>query len=400
MSTDFAAELERRAAELPGAGAPWLESLRRECMARFAERGLPTRRDEEWRCTDLAPIGRTDFVPARAVVRVTCPPQAHVIPLSQALDQAPLRVEQRLGRTADPKRHPFVALNTALFDEGVVIDVPASVSLTEPIDIRVEAPTAGEARALHSRILIRAGRGSRAVVVERHSGAGVYLSNVVCEIELEADARLDHVSLQDSSADAFHVAMLAVRQEAGSTFTQHSLAFGGAIARVDLETILEAEGAEVVLNGLFAGRGSQLIDHHTAVDHATSHTRSRELYKGLLDGHARGVFSGHVHVRPHAQQIDAGQTNRNLLLSDDAAVHTKPQLEIHADDVKCAHGASIGRLDAEATFFLRSRGLDARSARRMLAQAFAREVTDALPTEALRRELDLRVQTWLEEGSP
>jgi Fe-S cluster assembly protein SufD len=367
-------EHARRAAE-HATSAP-----RREAAAFAAERGLPTRRDEDWRWTDVSALADGRFVRSSASVRVSGGGgRARVVREVPAGDV--------FGQLADPKAHAFVALNAALFEDVVRVEIEPGAQVAEPIEIEISHAGGDPAPFSCPRVLVVAGARSRAVVVERHVGTGEYASLAVTEIALERDAVLDHVRLQRESDRAWHVATLALRQARDSRLRSWSLALGGRLARVDLQTLLAGEGAACRLLGLVLGGGSQLLDHHTLVDHALPRTESRQLYKSILDGHARGVFRGRVHVRPHAQKIDASQLHRSLLLSDDAVANAKPQLEIHAHDVKCSHGASIGRLSEDALFYLRARGIPRSEARAVLTLAFAREVTAELP-EALRGELD------------
>ncbi len=367
-------EHARRAAERAAT------ALRREAAAFAAERGLPSRRDEDWRWTDVSHLAGARLVPQAARVRVSDPARARV--LRELPGEASLA-----GQLAAPKANAFVALNTALFQEVVVVEIEPGAALEAPIEIEI-AHTGGDPTPFSCpRVWIAAGAGSRAVVVERHVGAGAYASLPVTELALERDAVLDHVRLQRESGEAWHVATLAAHQESGSRLRSWSLALGGRLARLDLQTILAGEGAECRLLGLVLGGGSQLLDHHTLVDHAQPRTHSRQVYKSILDDRSRGVFRGRVHVRPHAQKIDAAQLHRSLLLSDDAIANAKPQLEICANDVKCSHGASIGRLSDDALFYLRARGIPRAEARALLTLAFAREVTAELPP-ALRDELD------------
>ena len=383
-------EIER---ELPGAELPWLAALRREAAAQLRERGFPTRRDEDWRYTDLSPLVRTGFQAAPPNLwHSSATPGLRISRLRDALEQRPERLEPHLGQLADFKAQPFVALNTALFEDGVLVEIEPGARLEEPIRIELTGCPDG---ASHARILILAGAGSQAQVLERYAGEGSYFNDVVTELILDRDARLDHLRIQRESEQAYHVASLVAHQEAASRLTSHSIALGGRIARVDLQTTLAAPGAECHLTGLYLGRGAQLVDHCTLIDHAMPHTTSRELYKGILTGRARGVFRGRVHVRPDAQKTDASQTNRNLLLSDDAIANTKPQLEIYADDVKCSHGATVGRLAEEAIFYLRSRGIPLAEARSILTYGFASEITSKLPSAALRREIEQFVLDWL-----
>jgi Fe-S cluster assembly protein SufD len=299
----------------------------------------------------------------------------------------------------DPKRSPFAALNAALAAGGESVDVSANCAQSLPFHL-IRWLGSGPARVAspRARIVVRAG--GSATVVEHFVGAGgsKSLSNSATELMLEPGARLRYVQLQELPDSAFHVSSLASHQAAGSRLELTSIALGARLARVEIVATLAGEGAELELDGLYLARGAQHQDHHTTIDHALPRTTSRELFKGILDGRAHGVFHGRVHVRPHAQKIDAAQTNRALLLSDGAVVDSKPQLEIYADDVKCSHGASVGQLDPDQLFYLRARGLDLAAARSLLTYAFASEVLERLPLPALRESLERSLLSWLESA--
>jgi Fe-S cluster assembly protein SufD len=387
---------ERRAA-LCGAGLPWLTALREDALERVRA-GFPTKRDEEWRYTDVSALLAGPFEPAAPRGGHRAPAGGvRVSTLREALEREPERLAPLLGRVGEAKAHGFAALNAALFEDGWFVEIEPGAEPVEPVELDFGPPDPDTAAL--TRVLVLAGAGSRATVVERYGGEGPYLRSAASEAVLAEGARLDHVRVQRESHHAFHVASLAARQEASSRFRSCSIAVGGRVARVDVDAVLAAEGAECRLNGLVLARGSQVIDHCTGIDHAMPHTSSRELYESILDGRARGVFRGRVHVRPHAQKIDAAQSSRNLLLSDDAVCNTKPQLEIYADDVKCSHGATIGRLSEEAVFYLRSRGIPLEEARALLTAAFAGAVLEDLPSAPLRAELEGFVRGWLAAGA-
>lgn len=409
---------QERREELPGPAEP-----RRAALERFLEAGLPTPRDEDWRFTNLRELAETGWTPAaeaplpelppalgpRLVLvngRCAAEPEARELPagvrmrsLAAALAEEP-GLAGEIGALADDKARALSALNRASWEDGAFVEIADGVSLEQPLEI-ARVHVAGEAPgAEHPRLLLRIGAGSRAVLVERWlgRGSGPYLVNAVEEIALARDASLEHVVLQDDGSDAFALGAIVVQQEAGSHYTSHSLALGARLARLELAATLAGENAHCALRGLYLARGRQLLDHYTTIDHATPHTTSDELYKGILDDRAQGVFHGRIHVRPHAQKISAWQTNRNLLLSDRAVIHTKPQLEIHANDVRCSHGATIGQLDPDQLFYLRSRGIRERDARALLALAFASEVSNALPDERLRRLVEDYLVAWLPDG--
>jgi Fe-S cluster assembly protein SufD len=305
--------------------------------------------------------------------------------LAQLRSENPALLEQHLGRYADLKQHSFAALNTALLDDGAVVRVPRGARLENPIHLVFIS--SGETETLSQpRVLVIAEENSRAVVIQDHVsvGNGVRFTNSVSEVVTRPGADLDLVVVQRESDSTHHVSNLASRQERDSRFRAHTITLGGDLVRNDLGALLADEGAECTLNGVFLGRGRQLVDNHTLVDHAAPHCTSRELYKGILSGKSKGVFRGRVIVRRDAQKTNADQSNPNLLVADGAEINTKPQLEIYADDVKCSHGSAIGRLDADALFYLRSRGIDQERARLVLTRGFAVEVLEQLPAPALR----------------
>lgn len=417
---------EARAEALPGARLPWLSGLRRDAIGAFAERGFPTTRWEDWRTTNVTPISERTFPVAEAASATpssastlvglddahrlvfvdghlapelsnpgALPKGARVCGLAEALEAVPERVERALGRVGDPKTDPFRALNTALFADGLFLDLEPGVELERPVHALFLSSDSGTLAS--PRIVIGLRERSRASVVEQYAAldGGVYLTNAVTDVSLDRGASLEHVKLQNESTDAFHIAALAADQEAGSQLSSYSISVGGRLSRFDIRTRLGAEESRCRLVGLYLGRDAQLVDHHTWIDHAAPLTTSREIYKGILDHRARGVFCGRVHVRPDAQNTDAEQSNRNLMLSDEASVHAQPQLEIYADDVKCSHGNAIGRLDENALFYLRSRGIPLAAARSLLTWAFANEILAELPIPALREALEPFVHGWL-----
>lgn len=387
-------------------GPEWLAPLRRRGAETFAAEGLPHTKLEEWRYTSLSGLAKLHLElpePRRASVShadvealaspvFACSlhvfadgfydPKlsalgAHVESLA-SLGEAPAE----LGALVDEKRHPLAALNTALLGDGAVLRVPRGVHIEEPIHVVF----AGTGAVQCPRLLVVAEDGSRVQVIQDHvsPAGGAGFTNAVTEIHVGADARVDLVTVQRESDAAFHVSNTAGRVDRDGHFESHVLTLGGRLVRNDLSLALAGEGSEATLNGLFVGSDERLVDNHSLIDHAVPHGTSRQLYKGILGGTSRGVFRGRVVVRPDAQRTNAEQSNPNLLLSAGAEIDTKPQLEIHADDVKCSHGSSIGQLDEDALFYLRSRAIDAGAARDLLTRGFAHEVLDALPVEALR----------------
>jgi Fe-S cluster assembly protein SufD len=293
------------------------------------------------------------------------------------------------GELASPKQEAFTALNTAFAQGGGVLDIAPDYHRTEPIHLIFIC--SGSAPMAFPRLLVRAGKRSRATLVMdflsegNGEGNGRGLVNEVSEIFIEENASLECIVLEREGLETLHIGCLQVLQKRDSRFRIHTLSLGGALVRNSLGVTLADTGAEVDLRGLYLGSGSQHLDNHTRVDHAMPHTASRQVYKGILGERARGVFRGLVHVRPDAQKIDSSQSNKNLLLSDQARVDARPQLEIHADDVKCSHGSTTGKLDEEALFYLRSRGLAEAEGRRLLTRGFVAEICEALPGEALTR---------------
>jgi Fe-S cluster assembly protein SufD len=399
----------------------WLPPLQRAAQSRFAEIGFPDRNDEEWRFTDVRPIAEIPFHPATThsgsretvdtfafegvpqIVFVngrysaelstigSLPQGARVMPLSEALRNNSSLLEPHLGRYTDFERQPFVALNTAHFDEGAFVYLPRGVVIEEPLHLLYIA-TESHAAA-HPRTLIVAEENSQATLVESYAGLedAVYLTNAVTEVVLAENAHIDHYKLQRESESAFHIAQMNVRLKRSSNFSSHSITFGGAITRNEVNALLAAENIECTLNGLYLANGRRLVDNHTAIDHAMPRCNSHEVYKGILDDRSRGIFNGKIFVRQDAQKTDAKQTNRTLLLSEDAQINTKPQLEIFADDVKCTHGATVGQLDANQLFYLRSRGLPLQDARALLVYAFASDIVSRIKVEPVREALDAQL---------
>ncbi|RMG46022.1 MAG: Fe-S cluster assembly protein SufD [Acidobacteria bacterium] len=412
--------LDRR----PGAGEPlWLRRRRQEAR-QAARAGLPGPEDEEWRETSLRALAETPFgapppgaeppaepcpelgrphlvfVDGRADAAPCAapPPGLFVGGLGRALAEKPEAVEPHLARVA-PGAHPLAALNTALFEDAAVVVVPPGAVATEPLLIVHAAGGAEGPTVRFPRTLIVAGEGAQVSVIEIHTGRSGpgYWSCPVTELVAGDGAVVRLRVLQLEGAAAFHTAVLQGVQGRGSGIEILHAAFGAALSRADVGVRMEGEGANCRLDGLYVGRGTQHLDAHTTIDHAAPHGTSHELFKGILADAAGGVFKGRIIVRPGAQKTDAVQHNGNLLLTRDAKVNTRPQLEIHADDVRCTHGATIGRLDEDALFYMRSRGLPQREARRMLIRAFAAEVLDRVESGPLRDRLSAELDRRVEE---
>ncbi len=412
------ADAKRR---LPGADLPWLQGQREAAIARFGAHGFPTTREEDWKYTSVRPIEKQAFalnapraqamtsasmqtmgladLPAHRLIFVNgrldaslstlgaLPAGLSVRSLRDAIMQAPGEIEGRLGAVVDIAAHPFAALNTAFIDDGAYVTLRPGTVLEMPLHLLFVTTDGGIA---HPRVLVIAGENSQATIIEQYVGAGdhVYFNNAVTEVVASEGAFIEHYKLQQEGVKGFHVAGLHVRQEKDSRFISHSISLGGALVRNDIASLLAATGGECTLNGLYLAAGRQHVDYHTLIDHASAHATSREFYKGVLDGRARGVFNGRVIVRQDAQKTDAQQTNKNLLLSVDAEIDTKPQLEIYADDVKCSHGATVGQLSEDAIYYLRSRGIDAATARSLLTYAFADEVIRQIRLAPVRSRLE------------
>jgi Fe-S cluster assembly protein SufD len=411
----------------------WLTELRGGGLARFRALGLPTTRDEDWRFTNLAPLAGVTFgpageeagaaarllrdAPAPAGARLVfengrfrrelstgapLPAGAVLASLGEALRHAPEAVRPHLGRLAPagtPGALPFVAANAALLEDGAYLYLPPGAVVATPIEL-VFVTGGAHPVAASPRVLVVAGEGARATIAEIYVGSGdVYLVNAVTELVLGEGAELEHVKLQDDGVHAFHVSAVFAEQAARSRLTAHALSLGAAIGRSELRARLVGEGGEVAVSGLFMADGTRVQDAFSWVEHAVPRCTTTETYKGILDGKARGVFSGRIRVLPGAQKTSARQMSSNLLLSDDAIVDTKPQLEIFADDVKCGHGGTVGQLDEAALFYLRSRGVAEAEARSLLIWAFAAEMVERVGPAALRAQARALVAARLPAGA-
>jgi Fe-S cluster assembly protein SufD len=424
---DFETRNGTATAEVP----EWLESLQRPAMESFAETGFPTTRDEEWRFTPVGPIARAAWRPAfdSATVNLeqlqpfifghpewttlvfvngafrsdlssigVLAPGLRVGSLSEALSTGDTMLETHLGRHAPVASSPFTALSTAFIREGGYVHVPANADIARPVHLVFLTTAEAAGSVSHPRTLIVVEAGARASVIESYitlAPAVTYWTNAVTEVVAGANSWLEHTRIQRESERAYHIGATHVDQARDSHYRSFSMAMGGAIARHNLHLRLNEENIEALMYGLYLTRGEQLVDNHTVIHHDRPNCRSWEVYKGVLDGRSRAVFNGKVLVSPEAQKTDAKQTNRNLLLSDQAKVDTKPQLEIFADDVKCTHGATVGRLDEVALFYARSRGVPAADAQRLLTYAFAAEVISEVALEPVREELGRLVRNRL-----
>ena len=320
--------------------------------------------------------------------------------LASALDSDGGLLEEHLARYASYRRNAFTALNTAFVEDGAFVYLPKDAVVKEPIHLLFLSTASKDPAVCHPRNLIVAGSSAQATVIESYAGleGGVYFTNAVTEIVTGEQSRIDHTRLQRESERAFHVATMEVSQHRDSAFASRSISIGAKLVRNDLNVLLNGEGCDCTLDGLYLAGGEQHVDNHTTIDHAKPHCSSRELYKGILDGKSTGVFNGKIIVRKDAQKTDARQTNNNLLLSEESLINTKPQLEILADDVKCTHGATIGQLDEEALFYLRTRGIGDAAARSLLTYAFASEIIGRIRIQPIQCRLDLLLSRSLSKG--
>jgi len=414
---------------LPGARLPWVARSRQAALERFAGQGFPTKRDEDWKYTSTTAIEKLTFVPVpRGMNGVTAaelaalelrsarhllvfvngwyspalssvgelPAGVIVGSLADALDSMPQALEPFLADSNGDT--VFGALNAAFVTDGAFVYVPVGVAIEEPVHLLFIAT--GAATAIHPRNMIVAEPGANTMVIEHYVGpAGVaYFTNAVTRIVAGRNAAVEHYKVQEEGAQAFHVGAIRAGQGRDSRLVSHSIALGAALARNDIASTFAAEGCQAELNGLYLTGGRQHVDHHTLIDHAKPGGTSREHYRGILDGASRAVFNGRVIVQKDAQHTDAHQDNHNLLLSRDAEVDTKPQLEIYADDVKCTHGATVGNLDEAQMFCLRSRGIEEATAKSLLVYAFAHDVIERVRVALLRSRLQQTLLHRLPQG--
>ena len=401
----------------------WLAAKCEPAAARFFELGFPTMQQENWRFTNVESIATTQFerfndlgscptadqldqfsllpIPARRIVFINgrfareysttagLPEGVRIIPLSEVMDGEDEVVRQHLTRHAAYENDPFIALNTALFEDGVFIHVSRHASVPEPIHLLNVAMPSDDPIMTHPRNLVVCEEGGELTLIE-HGVAltdGVYFANPVTEIMAGANARVNHYFIEEESPNAFNVSSLAIHQQRDSRVESHTVLLGGALVRNNIHPLLNGEGCDCLINGVYIGTETQHLDNFMFVEHAKPHCNSRQFYKGILDHRSHGVFSGRIYVAKTAQKTDAKQTNANLLLSDNAQINTKPQLEIYADDVKCTHGATVGQIDKNSVFYLRSRGISQEAARAMVIYAFACESFERMHLPAIRDTL-------------
>ncbi|HXZ81806.1 MAG TPA: Fe-S cluster assembly protein SufD [Terriglobales bacterium] len=412
----------------------WLRELRARGFERFCQTGFPTTKDEDWRFTNVSSIAQTPFalasdpeksfpvesttpwrIPGAACQLVfvngrftpvlsdfgKLPKGVKVSSLAQAIAEDGAEIQKHLGRYLNIERDAFCALNTAFIEDGAYIHLPRRTILDAPIYLLFISVAGDVPQMSHPRNLIIAEDETEASVVEDYVslGSGVFFSNVVTELVAGEGAIISHHLIEREDKQAINVSTLRMQQARSANVSSHSVLLGGGLVRNNVHPVLAGEGGECLINGLFIGSGTQHIDNYMLVEHASPHCSSRQFYNGILDGHAHGVFHGRIIVHKDAQKTDAKQTNRNLLLSDDAQIDTKPQLEIYADDVKCTHGATIGQVEENALFYIRSRGVDEVTARKLLLLAFANECLDRMRSVPVREYLEGLVHGWLSETS-
>lgn len=419
----YLSEFEARKNLLAGSSDHWVLGMREQAIQQFCQDGFPTRRHEEWKYTDLTEMSEQLFQPLISPDKTESeisskprqsgseavtvrfengrwlsteagldlpPPGVMITSLGKMLTDFPDRIKQHLALFMNPTDHALVALNTAFAQDGAFVLVEKGVVLDRPLHLIFRSSGQSSPHLSVPRNLIILEEGAQATIQESYIGenrSSVYWTNAHTEILLGRNSQLEHVQLQDESRAAFHTALTRVKQDRDSRYLSHVFSLGGLLSRNDLDISLEDSRTECELNGLYIADDQQHIDHHTRIDHIEPDCTSREHYKGILTDRARAVFNGKVYVHPDAQRTAAYQSNPNLLLSRSAEIDTKPQLEIFADDVKCSHGATIGQLDDEALYFLRSRGIDRDQARNMLLSAFAGELVDRVSHNELRQAL-------------
>lgn len=401
----------------------WLNTLRHAAFSSVLAQGFPTHKDEDWRYTRIASILAIPFKPAQSgmdhffscdaidklagrfgdsrlvfvnghFISALASPGllkdgVQVESLGKVLSQNETSQKKNISRLFFESTHAFTALNLALIEDGAFIYIPPNTTIDTPISLVFLSDTGATAFVSNPRTIILAGANSRATVIEMYTGVldNLYFTNAVTDILLEQGAKIDHYKIQNEARKSFHVALLNVRQERGSKFTSHLTALGAAIGRHEVRVALNAEDAETTLNGLYLPTSGQYLDNPVLIEHRAPRCTSRQLYKGVIDGEGRGGFYGRIIVQPNAMKTDARQSNKVLLLSESAQADTRPRLEILADDVKCAHGATVGQLDDEALFYLRSRGIPLENARGLLTYAFVSEMLNLVAVKPLRSYL-------------
>jgi len=408
---------------LNGEKSAAIHPLRKEALNRFSELEFPTQKDEEWKYTNISPLLKHNFLPSSKKTMVDndfvksklfdemehslivfvnghyaeehtklydLPEGVIANSISDAIKNDSPLIKKYFSKYADHKNHIFTALSTAYTEDGAFIYVPDGKIVEEPIHILFITNSKDQKFLTQPRNLFVAGKNTQVSIIEHYVSTeeSIYFTNAVTEIVVDESSIVNHIKLQEESINAFHIARMEIDQEKNSNFFSHSISTGAELARNDFNSRFNDEGGECTLNGLYMIEGNRLFDAHTLIDHAMPHCISHEHYKGILEDKSRGVFNGKVIVRPDAQKTNAFQENNNILLSNDAVVNTKPQLEIFADDVKCSHGATIGQLDEDARFYLKSRGIGEEASRTILLHAFASDVITSIKTESVRNYIE------------
>ncbi|MDB5410482.1 MAG: Fe-S cluster assembly protein SufD [Rhodospirillales bacterium] len=412
------------------AGEPdWLLQRRRSALARFGELGLPTRRQENWRFTNLRPLEKQEFAPgdsvsvaATAIAPYLVEGAGHRIVLVNGrfdsglskLDGLPAGVllasvkaivsndvpgffllgPQIFGEGTEEAKQPFLALNTGAALDGFALGIPAGTKIERPIEI-VHIADAASPLSVNSRSAILAGEDTKASIIETFIGTGEYWQNAVLRVQVAARAELHHVTIQDHGSEAIHTGSTTIHLAEKSRYNSFNLTVGGRLARQDVYLAMSGADATCAVDGAYLLRGSQEATMATLIDHQAPGCKTREVFKGVVEEQAHGVFQGKIQVRQAAQKTDAHQLNKNLLLGERAIVDTKPELEIFADDVKCSHGATVGDLDEAAMFYLRARGIPEKQARNMLVEAFAADAIDLVEDLRLQQHLRRHLDRWL-----
>lgn len=400
-----------------------INNLRKEAIDKFTELDFPSTKDEEWKYTSIAPLLKHNFIPGLDKKNITkeqvskflfdelesnvvvvinghyseeltslnkLPANVVVGSIAKAITSDSPLIGKYFAKYADYSKHIFTSLSTAFTRDGVLIHIPEGKIVDQPIHILFITYSENEKFLIQPRNLFIADKNSQATIIEHfvHINPGIYFTNTVTEVVVGENAVIDHLRLQEESKSAFHIGRMEINQERSSNFSSHFISLGASLSRNDFNAKFNDEGGECKLNGLFLTEDNQLFDVHTLIDHAKPHCSSHEHYKGILNDSSRGVFNGKVIVRQDAQKTNAFQENNNIILSQEALMNTKPQLEIFADDVKCSHGATIGQLDKDAMFYLKSRGLGEESARSILIHAFASDVIKSVKVKAVRNYIE------------
>lgn len=411
-------------------GSAALTSLRAKAKAQFERHGLPGKKQEDWKYTSLWQLGQEQFVyeagentlDAETIDRLALVSRAYRLVIVDGVFQPQLSrleglpegvtlqavslldqdIAAQINQQIDLEKPGFNALNTMLFSEGLYLHLARDTELSQPIELVVVNSGNTANLAVHLRHLVRLEAGAKATLFEHYvsaNAAATGLNDIVTEVALAQDARLEHYKLQHESLASYHVATMSAYQAAGSRWHNANISLGGTLARNDVHSHLEGEAAHVTLSGLYLVAGEQHVDNHTRIDHSVANTSSDEVYKGVLDEKSHAVFNGKVFVHQDAQKTDANQSNHNLLLSRGCEIDTKPEMEIYADDVKCGHGSTVGQIDMDQLFFLRARGLDEVSARSLLTFAFAVDVLERLPSDEIKQALSSVIEQRLPRGA-